>query len=92
MKQLKILSVGNSKVRYSGKFQIVQGKKLIDEYSVNGNVVGNNNHYIAQQKIKTDKIPSTGEYTIKMILNYDDENGNKKNIKQETILKYEEKI
>ena len=88
----KILSVGNSKIRYSGKFQIVQGKKLIDEYSIQGKVVGDNNHYIAQQKIQTDKIPSAGEYTIRMVLNYDDENGNKKNIKKETILKFDEKI
>lgn len=83
----KILSLGNSKIRYSGKYQIIKDKKLLDEYPINGRVVGNNNHYIAEQKIKTDKIKGAGEYTLRMVLNYEDENGNKKNIKKETILK-----
>lgn len=83
----KIVSTGNSKIRYSGKYQIVQDKKLIDEYVINGKVVGNNNHYIAEQKIKTEKIKGAGEYTIRMVMNYEDENGSKKNIKKETILR-----
>ena len=83
---MKILSKGNSKIRYSGTIQIIQGKKLLDEYDLNGNVVGENNYYIDKQKIKIDNIKDTGEYTLRVILSYFDENGKRKNIKKETNL------
>lgn len=83
----KVVSVGNSKIRYNGKFQIIKGRKLIDEYHIDGRVVGSNSYYIAEQKIKTDKITESGDYTIRMVMNYLDENGNKKNIKKDVILK-----
>ncbi len=89
---MKVLSTGNSKVRYNGTFQIINGKKLLDEYPLDGKVVGNNNFYIAKQKIETDKIKEAGEYTIRVILSYFDENGNRKNIKKDAILKISEKI
>ena len=53
--EMKVLSTGNSKIRYSGTYQIIQGKKLIAEYPVDGNVVGDNNSYVARQKIDTSK-------------------------------------
>lgn len=81
----KIVSDGNSKIRYYGKIQIIQGKKLIDEYSVDPHVVGSNNKYTAQTKVNTDKIKENGEYTIRLILTYTDENDNKKNIKKDAI-------
>ena len=74
-----ILSKGNSRIRYSGKYQIIKGKKLIDEYPIEGKVVASNGHYVAKQKIKADKIKEAGDYTIRMVLNYIDENDNKKN-------------
>lgn len=82
-----IVSTGNSKVRYTGKYQIIKGKKLINEYLADGRVVGSGNRYVAQQKIETDKIKEAGDYTIRMILNYYDENDNKKSIKKDAILK-----
>ena len=83
----KILSTGNSKIRYTGKFQIIKGKKLIDEYPIDSKVVASNGHYVATQKIKADKIKEAGDYTIRMVLNYFDENDNKKSIKEDAILR-----
>ena len=88
---MKIVSKGNSKIRYAGNVQIIQGKKLVDEYSLNGNVVGDNNFYVDKQKVITDKLTS-GEYTLRMIIFYYDENGKKKNIKKETNLNIQGKV
>ena len=84
--EMKILSTGNSKIRYSGMFQIVQDKKLICEYPLDGKVVGDNNSYIAKQKIETAKIKGAGEYTIRLVFSYFDEKGNRKNIKKDAVL------
>lgn len=83
---MKVLSKGNSKIRYSTAVQIIQDKKLIDEYTLNGKVVGENNYYVDKQKIKIDKIKGAGEYTLRIIVSYFDENGKRKNIKKETNL------
>lgn len=85
--QMKVVSTGNSRIRYNGAIQIIDGKKLIDEYSIDGSVVGNNNTYTAKQKIETDKITKAGEYTIRLIFYYKDEKDNRKTIKKDTILK-----
>ena len=37
--------------------------------------------------MKTDKITKAGDYKLRLILSYDDEKGNKKIIKKDTILK-----
>lgn len=90
--EMKILSTGNSKIRYNGMIQISQGKKLIDEYPINGKVVGSNNSYVAKDKIKTDKIKTAGDYTLRLVFYYLDENGNRKNIKKDAILKISSEI
>lgn len=90
--QLKIVSTGNSRVRYNGRIQIVEGKKLIDEYPLDGAVVGGNNTYTAKQKIHTDKITKAGEYTLRLVFYYKDEKDNRKNIKKDTILKITSEI
>lgn len=82
---MKILSKGNSRIRYSTNIQISQGKKLVDEYSLPSFVVGQNNYYIDKQKINTKKL-AAGQYTLRAVISYYDENGKKKNIKQEKIL------
>ena len=89
---MKVISKGNSKVRYSGNVQIVQGKKLIDEYSLAGKVVAGNNFCVDRQKIKTDNIKEAGEYTLRMVLSYFDENGKRKNIKKEANLNITGKV
>lgn len=82
----KVLSKGNSKIRYYGKIQIAKGKKLIDEITVESHVVGAGNSYTLQEQIKSDKIKEAGEYTVRLVLTYADENDNKKNIKKDAIL------
>lgn len=83
---MKIVSKGNSKIRYAGNVQIIQGKKLIDEYHLKEKVVGNNNFYLDKEKIPTQKIKNSGEYTLRVIVSFYDENGKRKNVKKETGL------
>ena len=83
--EFKINSTGNSRIRYNGIVQITKSKKLIDEYSIEGRAVGGNNYYIARDAIKTDKLKEVGEYTLKLIFYYQDENGTRKNIKKDAI-------
>lgn len=90
--KMKVVSIGNSKIRYGGKVQIIKGKKLIDEYLIDDKVIGDNSYHIAKQKIKTDKIKEAGDYTVRMIMSYLDENGNKKSIKKDTILQIKDAI
>ena len=89
---MKIVSKGNSKIRYAGNVQIIQGKKLVDEYSLNGNIVPHNGYRIDKQKIKMDKLNANNEYTLRTIVYYQDENGKKKNIKEDRNLVIQGKI
>ena len=83
---MKILSDGNSKIRYSGKAQIIKGRTLIDEKTINNNVVGAKNFLLTNEILPMDKITEGGEYKIRLILNYKDENGKTKNlIKESTV-------
>ena len=83
---MKIISDGNSKIRYSGKAQIIKGRTLIDEKPINNNVVGAKNFLLTNEILPTDKITQDGEYKIRLILNYKDENGKIKNlIKESTV-------
>ena len=83
---MKILSDGNSKIRYSGKAQIIKGRTLIDEKPINNNVVGAKNCLLTNEILPMDKITEGGEYKIRLILNYKDENGKTKNlIKESTV-------
>lgn len=85
--KMKVVSTGNSRVRYNGIIQIIEGKKLLDEYPLDGAVVGGNNTYTALQKIDTAKIKKAGDYTIRLVFYYKDEKDNRKCIKKDTILK-----
>lgn len=82
----KIVSSGNSKIRYNAKVQIIDNKKLVDEYSLNGKVVGANNYYIDKQKINTRNMQDNKNYTLRMLISYFDENDKKKILKKETII------
>lgn len=80
---LKIISEGNSKVRYSGKAQIIKDKKLIKEYPIKSNVIGSNSILYTNEEIPIENITESGEYTIRLILNYSDEKGKLKNLIKE---------
>ena len=84
--EMKINSTGNSRIRYEGKIQIIQGKKLIDEYAIDNSVVGTGSYHIAKDKIKVDKLKEAGEYTLRAIIYYNDGNGKRQNLKQEIPL------
>ena len=83
---MKISNKGNAKIRCSASVQIIQGKQLIDEYSTAERVVAANGYYVDTQKIVTSNIKNSGEYTLRVVLSYFDENGKRKNIKKETNL------
>lgn len=82
----KIVSQGNTRVRYNGIVQIAKGRKLIQESNITGKVIPHDGFHVAVEKLKTDKIKEPGDYTVKLIFYYFDENGNRKNIKKDAIL------
>lgn len=81
--EIKVVSTGNSKIRCTGKAQIVKEKKLLQEYKLEEFVVGDANSFVARDKIQTNKISEKGEYTLRVIITYIDENGKRQNLKQE---------
>jgi len=85
---MKINSNGNSRIRYEGKVQILQGKKLVGEYNIDGHPVPHGKFYIAKDKVQTDKIKANGELTLRMILSYDDGNGKRQHLKEEIPFSY----
>lgn len=89
--EMKINSKGNSKIRYEAKVQIIQGKKLIDEYLLKGHPVAHGNSFVSKDKIKTDKL-APGDYTIRAVVTYDDGNDKKQVLKQETELSIKSNI
>ena len=85
---MKVNSTGNSRVRYEGKVQIIEGKKLIDEYRIDGHPVPHGSYYVAKDKVKTEKaIPGNSELIMRVILSYDDGNGKKQHMKKEIPFK-----
>lgn len=80
---LKLVSSGNSKVRYTGKAQIIKDKKLIGEYPVKSNVISANNVLFTDDTIPLNDIRENGNYTIRLILQYSDEKGKLKNMIKE---------
>ncbi len=80
---LKILSEGNSKVRCSGKAQIIRNKKLIGEYPIKNNVAGANSFLITNEQIPLNDISENGDYTLRLIINYKDEKGRLKSLIKE---------
>ncbi len=90
--KMKVVSTGNSRVRYSGVVQIIEGKKLVGEYSLDPGVVGGEKTTTFLQKIDTDKIKKAGDYTLRLVFSYKDEKDNRKNIKKDAILKITGKI
>lgn len=80
----KLVSDGNSRVRFGGKGQIIKNKKLIGEYPIKNNVIGSKNILLAEDEIPLKDIKENGEYTLRLVLDYKDEKGKLKNIIKET--------
>lgn len=86
---LNLTSNGNSKVRYRGIGQIIRGKELVDEFSVYSKTIKNNGDLYVSQKIPLENIKENGEYKLRVILNYENEKGNTKNLIKETFFNVE---
>lgn len=88
--EMKILSKGNSKVRYTGMIQIIKDKKLLTEYRLVDHVVAPDKYYKDKTKMDLSKVNDIGEFTVRAVLSYPDENGKRKNITKETVLKIQQ--
>ena len=80
---LKLSSSGNSKVRYTGKAQIIKDKELIGEYKLKNRVVGSNNILVTNEEITLKDIKENGNYTLRLVLQYNDEKGHLKSLVKE---------
>lgn len=89
---MKLVNKGNSKIRYNGKAQIFQGKNLISEYDLRNSVIGGNNYRELRQKVDITNVNKSGEYTLRIVISYVDENGKKKNVKKETTINIQGKM
>ncbi len=82
--KIRVDSQGNSKIRYFGKAQIIKDKKLISEFPVNSHAVQAKKYVFDEGKIPLDKITENGTYTLRMILNYENEKGRSQNLIKDT--------
>ncbi len=80
---LKLISSGNSKVRYTGKAQIIKDKELIGEYKIQNQVIGSNNTLSTQEGIPLKDIKENGNYTLRLVIQYTDEKGRLKSLIKE---------
>ncbi len=81
---MKILSTGNSKVRFQGKAQIINNKDLIEEFKLDSSVVRADGILNVSQFIPHGKLSKSGSYKLRVVLSYKDENGKNKITKKET--------
>lgn len=80
---MKLSSLGNSKVRYTGKAQIIKDKNLIGEYKIKNHVIGSNNTLSTLDEIPLKDIKEKGNYTLRLIIQYSDEKGHLKSLIKE---------
>lgn len=81
----KLVSTGNSKVRYKSFVQLYNGKKLAKEEQLTQGVVGDNNYNMIKDLLDLKGVPA-GEYTLKYVVTYTDQNGKKINKKVEQAI------
>ena len=81
---LNLSSSGNSKVRYSGKAQIIKDKNLIGEYKIKNHVIGSNNTLSTREGIPLKDIKENGNYTLRLVIQYPDEKGRLKSLIKES--------
>lgn len=81
---LKLSSSGNSKVRYTGKAQIIKDKNLIGEYKIKNHVIGSNNTLSISENIPLNDIKENGDYILRLIIQYTDEKGRLKSLTRES--------
>lgn len=80
---LNLSSSGNSKVRYTGKAQIIKDKELIGEYKIKNHVIGANNTLSTLEGIPLKDIKENGNYILRLVIQYSDEKGRLKSLIKE---------
>ena len=89
---LRLSSTGNSKVRYTGRAQIIKDKQLVGEYKIKNRVIGSNNTLLAQEKIPLNDIKENGNYTLRLVIQYADEKGRLKSLIEENQFTIDELV
>ena len=77
---LKIKSTGSTRVRYTARIQVIQGKKLLEDYPIYGTAVPAGKTFEAKDKMKLENVKDAGEYTVRAVVTFTDEKGKKQNI------------
>lgn len=80
--KIDLSSKGNSKIRYTGKGQIIQNGNLVGEFRLNGNTVRGGGIF-SETKALPENLKE-GNYTLRVILTYKNEKGENKNLIKET--------
>ena len=80
--KLDLSAKGNSKVRYRGKAQIIKNQELIKEFDVNSHTIRANG-ILSETALLPNDLDS-GEYLLRVILNYKNEKGESKTLIKET--------
>lgn len=81
----KLVSTGNSKIRYQSTSQLFNGKKLIKEQKLSQGVVGDNNYFMVKDLLDLKGV-TAGEYTLRYSVTYTDEKGKKQTKKLEQVI------
>ncbi len=76
-------SQGNSKIRYTGKGQIIKDKDLVEEFSVPSNPVNAGGVFNDAFKIPVEKLKGEEQYTLRLVLEYKDEKNQTKQMVKE---------
>jgi len=85
---MQVKATGNSKIRVSGKVRVIKDKKLTNEFLINSRAIQAGTTSNIMNSVPTDEL-NNGEYILKVILNYADQDFKNKNIVKETNFKVE---
>ena len=81
--KIRLSSQGNSKIRYTGKGQIIKDKDLVGEFNVPSNPVNAGGIFDSAFKIPVEKLKGNEEYTLRLVLEYKDEKNQTKQMVKE---------
>ncbi|MDD3238206.1 MAG: hypothetical protein PHV37_08945 [Candidatus Gastranaerophilales bacterium] len=69
---VKLSSKGNSRIRCSGKAQIIKDGQLVSEYNLNPMVLAQSSNYFNSGEIPLKDITSAGKYNLRLTISYQD--------------------
>lgn len=82
----KVNSTGNSKIRYTGKIQIIEGKSLVKEFDIEGSPVQGGKFVEIENKLPIEGLQADKDYKLRLILTYKDQRNARKNLIKEVDL------